>query len=194
MSADSQVLLLDTDAEGQSRLRCPAVGKWKGVLSKGQLISAGQVLGYIEVLGKAIPMVVPPKVRGVVTSTHGVQKGSALQYGDTLVSWGTLSESGIVGDAETEAESQLQEGALVVTAISSGRYYSRPSPDKPEFVREGDEIELGQTVYLLEVMKTFSRVAYEGEGLPSRAKVLRVVPNDGDDLEPGQTVLELEAI
>jgi biotin carboxyl carrier protein len=30
--------------------------------------------------------------------------------------------------------------------------------------------------------------------LPERARVLRILPSDGDDLEAGQVVLELEAL
>jgi acetyl-CoA carboxylase biotin carboxyl carrier protein len=47
-------------------------------------------------------------------------------------------------------------------------------------------------VALLEVMKTFNRVQYGGSGLPERARVLRVVPSDGDDLAAGDAILELE--
>jgi acetyl-CoA carboxylase biotin carboxyl carrier protein len=86
----------------------------------------------------------------------------------------------------------LSAGALAFKAPSSGRFYARPSPDKPPFVTEGAVIEQGHTVAILEVMKTFNRIAYGGAGLPERAKVVRVVPADGDDLGRGDVILELE--
>jgi acetyl-CoA carboxylase biotin carboxyl carrier protein len=45
---------------------------------------------------------------------------------------------------------------------------------------------------LLEVMKTFNRIAYGGPGLPARATIRRVVPADGDDVEAGSPLLVVE--
>ena len=39
-----------------------------------------------------------------------------------------------------------------------GTFYTRPSPDKPPFVQQGDMVCEGQTVALIEVMKTFSTI------------------------------------
>jgi 3-methylcrotonyl-CoA carboxylase beta subunit len=83
-------------------------------------------------------------------------------------------------------------GAIAIRAPSSGRFWARPSPDKSPFVAAGDVISAGQTVCLLEVMKTFHRVTYGGEGFPERARVLSVRPADGDDLAADDILVELE--
>jgi acetyl-CoA carboxylase biotin carboxyl carrier protein len=83
--------------------------------------------------------------------------------------------------------------SLAIRAPSSGRFWARPSPDKPSFVSVGDVVTAGQTVCLLEVMKTFHRVTYAGDGLPERARVLAIRPADGDDLAAGDVLVELEA-
>jgi biotin carboxyl carrier protein len=57
-------------------------------------------------------------------------------------------------------------------------------------VRVGDPLAGGETVALIEVMKTFNRVAYTGP----RARVKAVARKDGDDVEGGDVLLELEAI
>jgi biotin carboxyl carrier protein len=41
-------------------------------------------------------------------------------------------------------------------------------------------------------MKTFTRVQYGGAGLPERARVVAVLANDGDDVEQGSALFELE--
>ena len=76
----------------------------------------------------------------------------------------------------------------------SGRFYARPSPDRPDFVKPGDEITTGQSVALLEVMKTFNRLAYGGPGLPDRARVRAVLVRDEADVEAGTPILELEPV
>jgi 3-methylcrotonyl-CoA carboxylase beta subunit len=80
---------------------------------------------------------------------------------------------------------------LAVRAPSSGRYWARPAPDKPPFVSVGDVVTSGQTICLLEVMKTFHRVTWGGPDLPERARVTAVHPQDGDDLTADQVILEL---
>jgi acetyl-CoA carboxylase carboxyltransferase component len=82
--------------------------------------------------------------------------------------------------------------SLAIRAPSSGRFWARPSPEKQSFVSVGDVVTAGQTVCLLEVMKTFHRVAYAGDGLPERARVLAIRPADGDDLAAGDVLIELE--
>jgi acetyl-CoA carboxylase biotin carboxyl carrier protein len=47
----------------------------------------------------------------------------------------------------------------------------------------------GQTVCLLEVMKTFHRVTYGGAGLPDRAKVIAIAIADDADVNPGDVIL-----
>jgi acetyl-CoA carboxylase carboxyltransferase component/biotin carboxyl carrier protein len=93
--------------------------------------------------------------------------------------------------AARPAERANDTTGLAVRAPSSGRYWARPAPDKPPFVSVGDLVTAGQTVCLLEVMKTFHRVTYGGPGLPERARVTAVRPQDGDDLTAEQVILEL---
>jgi acetyl-CoA carboxylase biotin carboxyl carrier protein len=75
----------------------------------------------------------------------------------------------------------------------SGRFYGRPSPEEAPFVVPGDTVKLGQTVGLLEVMKTFNRLVYEGDGLPDTARIVAVVPADGDDVTRGEPILRLDS-
>ncbi len=188
-------LLVDRDSEGRVVLKSPAPGLWRQIPSRGQLVRAGQSLGMLDVLGRLHTLQVPAGVHGVALELPAHADGGdppALEYGQVLAILGEET-----GASETEAEEQSvqgSQGALVFRSSSSGRFYLRPSPDKAPFVAVGDEIETGHIIFLLEVMKTFSRVAYDGEGLPARAKILRILPSDGDDLEAGQVVLELEAI
>ena len=46
---------------------------------------------------------------------------------------------------------------------------------------------------LLEVMKTFNRLVYQGDSLPGQAKVAQILPSDGDDVVRGDPILLLES-
>ncbi len=83
---------------------------------------------------------------------------------------------------------------LVVRAEQAGRFWRRPDPDAAAFTEEGAELKAGKTLGLLEVMKTFNPVKYQpGGGLPEVATAQRFLVEDGDDVEEGQALLELEA-
>jgi acetyl-CoA carboxylase carboxyltransferase component len=97
------------------------------------------------------------------------------------------------GAAPTQAaKSPGDVEGLVFRAPLAGRVYFRPSPDKPRFVEEGGVITRGTTVCMLEVMKTFNRIAYVGESLPERARVVGFLIADGADVELGTPILQLE--
>jgi acetyl-CoA carboxylase biotin carboxyl carrier protein len=187
----SLLLLVGRDDEGRAVLKSPALGIWRNAPARGQVARAGETFGSLEVLGRRHDLHVPPGVNGIIVESPATEK-SALAYGQVLVVLG--DELGKSEDVAASAADVGSDGALTFRSTSSGRFYLRPAPDKAPFVAVGDEIETGHIIFLLEVMKTFSRVAYEGKGMPARAKVLRILPADGDDLEAGQVVLELEAI
>ncbi|MCX6375997.1 MAG: acetyl-CoA carboxylase biotin carboxyl carrier protein [Armatimonadetes bacterium] len=62
-------------------------------------------------------------------------------------------------------ESEAKPAHLVeLLSPMIGVFYRKPSPDSPSFVEVGDEIEVGQTIGLIEAMKVFSEVPSEVAG------------------------------
>jgi biotin carboxyl carrier protein len=96
--------------------------------------------------------------------------------------------------ATSSASASAASGGLVWKTPLGGRYYGRPSPTAEAFVKVGDVIKTGQTVALVEVMKTFNRASYGGAGLPSEARVTRILVNEGDDVNGGDAILALEVV
>ena len=45
-----------------------------------------------------------------------------------------------------------------------GTFWRRPSPDEPAYKEVGDAVSKGDTIGLVEVMKTFHEVKSDGEG------------------------------
>ncbi len=187
-----------TRADGLTELRSPGVGLWRGAPAPGEVIVGGQPIGELETLGVLTRLRAPAGVSGRVVEALGaasVLARRAAQHGDALL---VLDPSvGAAADpraAEARSAAQTDSGALVFRTPSSGRYYGKPGPGKAPFVAVGDVVVEGQSVALLEVMKTFNRVQYGGEGLPPRARVLAILPADESDLAPGDVILELEAV
>jgi oxaloacetate decarboxylase (Na+ extruding) subunit alpha len=70
-----------------------------------------------------------------------------------------------------------------------GTFYRAPQPDAPPFVEEGDAVEAGQTLCILEAMKLMNEVKAEGEAVVRRICVENAAP-----VEYGQLLFELEPL
>jgi acetyl-CoA carboxylase biotin carboxyl carrier protein len=165
---------------------CPGVLRWPP--RRGAHAMAGEPFAALEVLGRRRPLRAPADGDGLIAEVPGGAP-RPVGHGDVLAVLGAIA---IGGARPAAGEAGPNDGALVLRATASGRFYRRSGPDKPPLVSEGDVIEHGHAVALLEVMKTFSRIHYGGEGLPSRARVVRVLPADGADVEVGDPLVEVE--
>ena len=70
-----------------------------------------------------------------------------------------------------------------------GTFYRAPSPGLPPFVEEGDAVEVGQTLCILEAMKLMNEVKAEIEAVVRRIHVANAEPD-----EYGQLLFELEPL
>ena len=68
-----------------------------------------------------------------------------------------------------------------------GTFYRRPDPDSDVFVNEGDTVSPGDTVGLVEVMKSFHEIKAQEGGTVSR-----ILIENEDPVAAGQDVVELE--
>lgn len=68
-----------------------------------------------------------------------------------------------------------------------GVIYRRPSPNDEPFVEEGQAIEPGQTIALVEVMKNFNEIKAEQAGT-----IARFLVEDGDEVTISQDIAELK--
>ena len=74
-----------------------------------------------------------------------------------------------------------------IAARTPGVFYRRPSPDADVYVDEGATVAEGDTIGLIEVMKTFREVKADAAGTVSRW----LVENE-DEVTIGQELVELE--
>lgn len=67
----------------------------------------------------------------------------------------------------------------IIAAPMHGQFYAAQAPDAPPFVQVGDTVSEGQTLYILEVMKTLSRMEAE---YPCR--IVEILVTNGQPVEP----------
>ncbi|RJP01987.1 acetyl-CoA carboxylase biotin carboxyl carrier protein [Exiguobacterium sp. RIT452] len=91
-----------------------------------------------------------------------------------------------VAEATPEENAVSEADTVTINALMVGTFYSRPNPDKPSFVKVGDQIEVGQVICVLEAMKLFNNLNSEVAGT-----VVEILVADGDLVEFGQPLFRI---
>ena len=84
--------------------------------------------------------------------------------------------------SETEDASSIRIKSPII-----GTAYLAPEPGGKKFVKVGDKIKKGQTVMIVEAMKTMNHVPSSADGT-----VKKIMVNDGQPVEFGQTLVILD--
>ena len=84
------------------------------------------------------------------------------------------------------SDNNEQNGTRVKSPII-GTAYLAPEPGAKKFVEVGDKIKKGQTIMIVEAMKTMNHVPASANGT-----VKKIMVNDGQPVEFGQTLIILD--
>ena len=74
-----------------------------------------------------------------------------------------------------------------IRAQMPGTFYRRPDPESESYFEEGDQVSAGDTVGLIEVMKSFHEVKAEEEGT-----IARFLVENEEAVDAGQDLLQME--
>mgnify|MGYP003626176046 CR=1 FL=1 len=94
-----------------------------------------------------------------------------------------MSQAAPVASHATEAAAPVKvesDDSKYITVKSPiiGTFYRKPSPDKPNFVEIGTDINVGDTVCVIEAMKLFNEIESEVSG-----KIVKVLVDDSSPVE-----------
>lgn len=183
--------------QGQCHALCsPNVGIVHTLARPGQQLKPGDAFAKLSQLGVEYTLQVPAGAFGQVVASALHCEGEALaqlpvQFDSELLVLDPEASGEFSAQASAAAHAQ-SAGGETFAAPSSGRFYQRPSPDRPPFIEVGQVIKSGQTVGLLEIMKTFTRIQFGGPGLPESVKVVELLAQDDDELASGDPIFRFE--
>lgn len=86
-----------------------------------------------------------------------------------------------------EQETQGSENYITVKSPMIGTFYRSPSPDKPPFIKVGDNVSKGQVTCIVEAMKLFNEIESEVEG-----KVVKILLDDASPVEYDQPLFLID--
>ena len=81
---------------------------------------------------------------------------------------------------------KTDDGLHEVLSPMVGTFYRSPSPEADPFVREGDRIESGQTVCIIEAMKIMNEIPADVQG-----EVVEILVGDGQPVEYNQALFKI---
>ena len=93
----------------------------------------------------------------------------------------------IVINNDNPAEEEIEISSAVVKSPIVGTAYLSPEPGAKPFVSVGKKIKKGETLLIVEAMKTMNHVPSTKDGV-----VKKVCVEDGQPVEFGQTIIILE--
>jgi acetyl-CoA carboxylase biotin carboxyl carrier protein len=95
--------------------------------------------------------------------------------------------AGIAGPGASGASSSFENHPGVVTSPMVGTAYRSPEPGAPPFVEVGSAVREGQTLLIIEAMKTMNQIAAPRGGI-----VKRIIVENGQPVEYGEPLMIIE--
>ena len=120
----------------------------------------------------------------------------SLKFSNKTISIEISNSLGSVQIAQSPVSSQTQNVSNTETNESSsmqsidspmvGIIYLTPKPSSPPFVKSGQKIKKGDTICLIEAMKTFNEIKSDKDGV-----VKSILVKNGEAVEFGQPLFEI---
>ena len=98
-----------------------------------------------------------------------------------------IKTSAVVSPNKSVLKSSNESEGIRIKSPIIGTAYLAPEPGAKKFVEVGDKIKKGQTVMIVEAMKTMNHVPSTADG-----EVKKILVEDGSPVEFGQTLILLK--
>ena len=102
----------------------------------------------------------------------------------------SINNSTIISSSVDQKKNNLEKNielGLKVTSPIVGTAYLAPEPTAKKFIEEGQKIKKGQTIMIIEAMKTMNHVPSTQDGV-----VNKILVKDGEPVEFGQALISLK--
>jgi acetyl-CoA carboxylase biotin carboxyl carrier protein len=86
-----------------------------------------------------------------------------------------------------EPKNEKPANELTIKSPITGMFYRAPSPTSSAFVKEGDEVEPGKTLCIVEAMKVMNEIKSD-----SRAKIVKILVENGKPVTANQDLFVIE--
>lgn len=174
----------------------PAVGHYSMLPEKGSFLKGGSLIGKLKILNTNYDLYLPADISGEVEFEKNNYKSFDVEFKQNLFCLNPKKSARSISKTdkhETEIPEEINtEEGFVITAFTNGMFYRKPSPDSPPYVEEGQTIEKGKVLGLIEVMKTFTPIDFHGTEKSETGKVKKIFLKDSSEVKMGQPLFLIE--
>jgi acetyl-CoA carboxylase biotin carboxyl carrier protein len=115
---------------------------------------------------------------------------STMQEPMVAIPAGNPEFAHVVSEEVSAPEEQaLPSNVIEILSPMTGVFYRTPAPTEPLFIEIGDEVQVGQTVGIIEAMKVFSEVPADVAG-----RVVAIPAQSGELIQQGKPLVILEPL
>jgi acetyl-CoA carboxylase biotin carboxyl carrier protein len=123
------------------------------------------------------------------------QKGTRFRVSKTMTAYATVAAPAAAPVSPPMAATPViaaarapdAEHAGTVKSPMVGTIYLAPAPGSPNFIEVGAQVKQGQTLVIIEAMKTMNQIPS-----PASGKVTRILVDNGDPVEFGSPLVTIE--
>lgn len=127
------------------------------------------------------------KLTEIEIEHKGLRVRVARQPGPAAVNYAAPLQPVLAHSPGTSATSDAAAHPGALTSPMVGTLYLSPEPGAAPFISVGDLVETGQTMFIIEAMKTMNPIAAHKSG-----KVTRILVSDGHPVEFGEPLATIE--
>ena len=113
---------------------------------------------------------------------HNKTEGTVVQTAPAAV-----AAPAPTAEAQPAANGSANGIANAFKAPMVGTFYSAANPDSDPFITEGSRVKKGQTLCIIEAMKTFNQIESDRDGV-----VKKILASDAEPVEFGQPLFTIE--
>ena len=99
----------------------------------------------------------------------------------------SINNPNVISSTVKKKQSVIDDNSTHVTSPIVGTAYLAPEPSAKKFVEEGQKIKKGQTIMIIEAMKTMNHVPSTQDGV-----VNKILVKDGEPVEFGQPLISVK--
>ena len=99
----------------------------------------------------------------------------------------SISSSNIAPSEVKKKQTLIESNGANITSPIVGTAYLAPEPGSKKFIEEGQKIKKGQTIMIIEAMKTMNHVPSTLDGTVSK-----ILVKDGEPVEFGQPLISVK--
>ncbi|MCL2390546.1 MAG: acetyl-CoA carboxylase, biotin carboxyl carrier protein [Endomicrobia bacterium] len=93
----------------------------------------------------------------------------------------------VAANFEEASKSEAKISGETIKSPITGVFYQSPSPSSPVFAKEGDIIETGKTLCIIEAMKVMNEIK-----ATFKTKIVKILAENGKPVNSGQDLFEIE--